>query len=89
MKKLNVTVADKDTKKERKKMKKKSKDIAESFWLKWEKLDYLERLKHIEKMYILIQNMMDAKLPKKHKKEMLIQLLNSYFEDLYASLRLQ
>lgn len=69
-------------------MKKKSnKDIVKSFWLKWEKLDYLKRLKHIEKMYIFIQQLMDAELPKKYKKKTMVNLLNSYFEDLYNTLK--
>ncbi len=68
-------------------MKKRSKGIAESFWLKWEELNYLERLKHIEKIYLRIKNLMNAKMPEKYKKDLMIHVLNSYFEDLYASLR--
>lgn len=69
-------------------MKKKIKeDLVKRFWRKWKELDYPDRLKHIKHIYSAIENVVTAKIPKKDKKDLTISMLNSYFEDLYASLR--
>ena len=73
-------------------MKKEQKMLKESlpasFWKKWIKLDYIERLKHIEPIYSVLERLMDAEIAKKHKKELMIHLLDSYFEDLYTTTKI-